>query len=396
MARSSFPNQVISILFLGLIFFAFTNQKLKRIGLNVEYTPTAQVGEEVRFHFNASDEIYLVRIYSDNQSLGTAKIYDNSAELSFPFTFTGTKRLRFVAVNDQNETSSEVYGELVITGKVFKDAITVIPETPSQEYIYTPKNQDNSTQVIISNPNTNYEPKKNDSYNNYEYNPPARNQLNVNNFKFKPTPNEDINGRNDNVYSTAIGHPNADDVNMFFDDVQPIATELARKHNVPASVIMAMAALESGYGFSRNAIFANNLLGIKQWKGNPSNAYQLKGQPDENDGKVPIISVTPTGQLIFDEDNRPDNWYKRFNSREECLRFLVEEIFLHKTGVWKRDYSEITRFYQKQIAAGIEKYSAAYTFCYGIGEYGYTHRGGKYYADRVMKIVEKYNLTEFD
>ena len=395
MAKSNFPNQVIGILFLGLIFFAFTNQKLKRIGLNVEYTPTAQVGEEVHFHFSASDNIYLVRIYSDNKSLGTAKIDDNSADLSFPFTYAGTKRLRFVAVNDENETSSEIYGELVITGKVFNDPVTVVPESPSSEYNYTPKEQEN-TQVIISSPNAIYEPKKNDSYNSYEYNSPVKTQPNLSNYKFKPTPNEDINGRNDNVYSTAIGHPNTQDINMFFDDVQPVATELAKKYNVPASVIMAMAALESGYGFSRNAIFANNLLGIKQWKGNPSNAYQLKGQPDENDGKVSVISITPSGQIIFDEDNRPDNWYKRFNSRAECLTFLVEEIFLHKTGVWKRDYSEITRYYQSQIAIGIEKYSAAYSFCYGIGEYGYTHKGGKYYADRVMKIVEKYNLIEFD
>lgn len=393
MAKSCFPNQVIGILFLGLIFFAFTNQKLKRIGLNVEYTPSAQVGDEVHFHFNASDNIYLVRIYSDNQSLGTAKIDDNSADLSYPFTFAGTKKLRFVAVNSENETSSEIYGEVVITGKVFNES--VYSDSPSSDYNYTPKSQEN-TQVIISNPNANYEPKKSSSYNSYEYNPPATSTNYLSDFKFKPTPNEDINGRNDNVYSTAIGHPNADDINQFFDSVQPIATELSRKYQVPASVVMAMAALESGYGFSRNAIYANNLLGIKQWKGNPSNAYQLKGQPDENDGKVQIISITPTGQIIFDEDNRPDNWFKRFNSREECLTFLVEEIFLHKTGAWKRDYSQIVKFYQNQIAAGIEKSSAAYTFCYGIGENGYTHKGGKFYADRVMKIVEKYHLIEFD
>ena len=80
---------------------------------------------------------------------------------------------------------------------------------------------------------------------------------------------------------------------------------------------MAMAATESGYGYSRNAVFANNFFGIKQWWGNESNAYQLKGQPDEYEGKVAILKKSDDGQIIYDENRRPDNWYRRFNSRRE-------------------------------------------------------------------------------
>lgn len=67
-----------------------------------------------------------------------------------------------------------------------------------------------------------------------------------------------------------------------------------------------------------------------------------------------------------------------------------------KTGAWKPDYSDIPRFCQGQIAAVIEKYSAAYTFIYKVGERGYTHKEGKFYADRIIKVIDRYELIEVD
>ena len=223
------------------------------------------------------------------------------------------------------------------------------------------------------------------------------NPLPTTNLRFNPTPYEDpFNGKNQNVYGTAIGHPTQDEAKAFLEDIKPIAVELGQKYKIPASVVMAMAAMESGYGYSRNAVFANNFFGIKQWWGNEINAFQLKGQPDEHEGKVAILKRSADGQIIFDENRRPDNWYRRFGSRRECIEFLVEEVFLHKTGAWKRDYSDIARYYRGQITAGVSKYSAAYTFIYSIGERGYTHKGGKFYADRVMKVVDRYALIDAD
>ena len=62
------------------VILAFSYQKLKKIGLNVEYTPTATVGEEVRFLFTAGDNVQRIKIFSDKGSLGTIKTVQNKAE----------------------------------------------------------------------------------------------------------------------------------------------------------------------------------------------------------------------------------------------------------------------------------------------------------------------------
>lgn len=370
MNKKLFRGGMISALcLLGIALLAFSYQKLKKIGLSVEYVPTATVGEEVRFLFNAGDNIQRIKIFSDKGSLGTIKTSQNKAELSFAFGFPSVKKLRFVGISSTNDTVSVAYGEIAITGKSLGNVV-VIQNPPSNPSASTTGEPDISK--------TSY-------------------PLPTTNLRFNPTPAEDpFLGRNQNVYGTAIGHPTQDEARAFLSDIKPIAIELGQKYQVPASVIMAMAAMESGYGFSRNAVFANNFFGIKQWWGNESNAYQLKGQPDEYEGKVPILKKSDDGQIIYDESRRPDNWYRRFGSRRECIEFLVEEVFMHKTGAWKRDYSDIAKYYRGQIASGVEKYSAAYTFIYSVGERGYTHKGGKFYADRIMKVVDRYGLIEND
>jgi Mannosyl-glycoprotein endo-beta-N-acetylglucosaminidase len=354
---------------LVFVLLAFSYQKLKKIGLNVEYTPTATVGEEVRFLFTAGDNVQRIKIFSDKGSLGTIKTIQNKAELSFAFGFPSTKKLRFVGISSTNDTVSVAYGEISITGKSLGSVVII-------------QNEPNNGSASINNEPDISKP---------DYSLP------VTNLRFNPTPFEDpFLGKNQNVYGTAIGHPTQDEARAFLEDIKPIAVELGQKYQIPASVVMAMAAMESGYGYSRNAVFANNFFGIKQWWGNESNAYQLKGQPDEYEGKVAILKRSDDGQIIYDENRRPDNWYRRFGSRRECIEFLVEEVFLHKTGAWKRDYSDIAKFYRGQISAGVEKYSAAYTFIYSVGERGYTHKGGKFYADRIMKVVDRYGLIEND
>jgi hypothetical protein len=368
MMKIGFQGRIIAFFcIIGVFLLAFSSQKLKRVGLHVEYTPTATVGEEVLFTFSAGENIQRIKIFSDKGSLGIIKANQNKAELSFAFGFSSVKKLRFVGISPTNDTVSVVYGEISITGKLLGN-------------------------VAVNGTNNGASA----STNNNLY-PPAKIPEYTTNLKFPATPYEDpFLGKNQNVYGTAIGHPTQDEAKAFLEDIRPDAIELSRKHQIPASIIMAMAALESGYGYSRNAVFANNFFGIKQWWGNNSNAYQLKGQPDEYEGKVMVIKKSDDGQFIYDEDRRPDNWYRRFNSRKECMTFLVEEVFLHKTGQWKRDYSDIAKYYRGQVASGVEKYSAAYTFIYSVGERGYTHKGGKFYADRIMKVVDRYGLIEHD
>ena len=59
------------------------------------------------------------------------------------------------------------------------------------------------------------------------------------------------------------GHPTEAERKAFVEEVAPLATRAEERHGVPATAIMAMTILESGYGWTRLAQNTNNLLGWK-------------------------------------------------------------------------------------------------------------------------------------
>jgi hypothetical protein len=366
---------VAAVLSILIISLSFREKKFNRTGILAEYPPIVLMGQEVHFAFVAGDNVHKIRVFSDGKSLGSTQVQKNKANLKFVFNFPSQKKMKFVGLDKSGQILSELLGNIVVKNPSEQKAFKKI--------IYY-KIGDSEEEI----PTTKFVTKKEDI---------VPNLLKKNGLAFSPVPAEDaINGKNDNVYNTATGHPTAAESKKFMDEISGDAMELSDQYNVPASVIMAMCALESGYGYSRTAVFANNFFGIKQWNGNSSNAFQLIGQPDENDGFAKVIRKTESGQLIYDETKRPDNWYKLFRSRRESMEFLVEEVFLHKTGQWKKDYSDIVKTYQRNIAAGIEKKEAAYTFIYALGDKGYCHKGGKYYFDRMVKVMDRWGLYDYD
>lgn len=180
----------------------------------------------------------------------------------------------------------------------------------------------------------------------------------------------------------------AEDRRGFIENIKDDAIFLSRRYNVPASVIVGMAVLESAYGTSKVAVNANNIFGLKYWgKPNYEIAYQLAEQPYE--GHKPWK----------DAKQRTDNWYRKFSSRRECITFMVEELFLHKTGKWKNDYSSATRKYQQNIANGMRKDDAIVYFLSEIVKRGYT--GKKITAEgeyplKVMTAIRNNNLEYLD
>ena len=97
---------------------------------------------------------------------------------------------------------------------------------------------------------------------------------------FEPLPYENpATGRNSNAYNPALGHPTEAEKEAFVEEIKVYAVEAQKKWHVPASAIVAMAIKESGYGYTRIAVNANNLFGIKVYRRNPQGAWQLKGQP---------------------------------------------------------------------------------------------------------------------
>ncbi|MDI9863548.1 glucosaminidase domain-containing protein [Flectobacillus sp. DC10W] len=368
------------LMYLSLLIFHLLSISAKSndtsMGFSVYYPRYAKTGQEVSFSFATRLNIHRIRVFVNGSSLGSTYVSNNHAEFRFKFVYASIKKLKFVGFSPDNNTLSEIQGEITIGGKnQFSQAIKyeytnagLPPSTTDKSY----SSNSGSVTTALSGANVVYP--------------------NPNTPSFSE-PFDENNKALANVYP--YEQPTNEVAWTFFSSIQNEVIPLAHKYRVPASVIMAMAALESGYGYSKTATIANNYFGIKQWK--PSaDGFQLKGQADEHNGKVRVLGQAGQGQYIYDEARRKDNWYRSFKSRSECIRFLIEEVFLHKTGLWKRDYSGAVRDYHSRLDRGFSKYDAAYQFAFQLGAKGYNHLGGRYYADRTIKIIEKYNLLSFD
>jgi hypothetical protein len=89
-------------------------------------------------------------------------------------------------------------------------------------------------------------------------------------------------------YDPQPGHPTSAERKAFVDDISRFALAAETRHGVPAPAIVAMAIQESGYGYTRTALNANNLFGFK-WEsaagaGNRE-AWELACQPPEDKNK---------------------------------------------------------------------------------------------------------------
>src|SRR5690348_14462291 len=61
-------------------------------------------------------------------------------------------------------------------------------------------------------------------------------------------------------YGTKPGHPTPGERAAFVKDVSALAIVAERKHGVPAAALAALAIIESGYGWTRLALEANNIF----------------------------------------------------------------------------------------------------------------------------------------
>jgi Mannosyl-glycoprotein endo-beta-N-acetylglucosaminidase len=98
----------------------------------------------------------------------------------------------------------------------------------------------------------------------------------------------DCKQRNWGPYDPKPGHPTALEREAFRDKLVPIAKNAEERFKVPAAAIAAMAMQESGYGFTRTALNANNLFGFKVPSSGPPGdrgKYTLVCQPAQDPGK---------------------------------------------------------------------------------------------------------------
>lgn len=159
--------------------------------------------------------------------------------------------------------------------------------------------------------------------------------------------------------------------NQFINDVIPIVSALCEQYTLPSSVIIAMAILESGYGTSELAINVNNYFGLKDWSVNHDDAY-------------------------YYDKKEEGNWYKRFDSKNDCIQFFIEEVLLHQNGKWKKDYTNVAKDYQINLSNGITKEKAAMNFVEELIENRYSTLPLEEYSKRISRIVLRHKLYLLD
>jgi flagellum-specific peptidoglycan hydrolase FlgJ len=108
-------------------------------------------------------------------------------------------------------------------------------------------------------------------------------------------------------YNPKPGHPTKQERSAFVERLKPISEEVSKTYGVPAAGILSMAIVESGFGWTRTAISANNLYGWKYGKSAKDaelRSWRLECQPDSDPGKD----------------------YAVFASFEDSVRFVAKQL----------------------------------------------------------------------
>ena len=149
-------------------------------------------------------------------------------------------------------------------------------------------------------------------------------------------------------------------VQTFLNNIAGPAQQVAQQRGLYASLMIAQAALESGWGGSYLSTSAYNLFGVK-WSG--SGAYiELPTQEFYNDSY----------HTIYDK-------FQRYSSYAESLNGYANVI--------------TTRFPKSTRANSANYAIAAQNLRYGV--YG-TYATAPDYADKLIRVIQTYNLTAYD
>jgi flagellum-specific peptidoglycan hydrolase FlgJ len=149
--------------------------------------------------------------------------------------------------------------------------------------------------------------------------------------------------------------------NDFLKSVVPAAQAAQRKWSVPASVTIAQAILESGWGQSALARKAYNFFGIKA-----------------------VAHATPDGYVEFPTSEFVDG--RRLSEMAHFARYTspAEGFLSHAVLL------ATTMRYKPAMAVA----DAPYKFCVQLQKCGYSTNPA--YAEELWTLIERYDLTQFD
>lgn len=144
----------------------------------------------------------------------------------------------------------------------------------------------------------------------------------------------------------------------FFDELVPYAQEMQRRTGIPASVALAQAALESGFGKSLLSKQAKNLFGIKagrSWKGE-------------------TISL-PTTEYYQGKPVRVMARWRKYNSYLDAFIDLAR-VYYNRLYDEALPYRQNPREFIKRAAK--------------------TYATDPQYAEKVIALIDKYQLDQYD
>lgn len=158
-------------------------------------------------------------------------------------------------------------------------------------------------------------------------------------------------------YAPFPGRPSPPEHIAFITAAVAGAQAAEKAHGAPAPALAAMAVLESGYGFTRTALFANNYFGWKAKEGDPA-AYRLWCQPTASD---------------------PNADYVRFDSLSASIDHVAGR--LAASPYYKAD----TARYQADLKAGVAVRTAVKRWVEGISD---PYNGApKAYVEKLLRIM---------
>lgn len=151
---------------------------------------------------------------------------------------------------------------------------------------------------------------------------------------------------------TALGQRTNQVYWAYIDQYKDLAVEHMKRYRIPASITLAQGLLESDAGRSTLATKANNHFGIK-------------------------VSGSWTGPYVLRNDDRPNEKFRKYRNAKESYedhsKFLQGKRYQHLFNLRITDYRGWAR---------------------GLKASGYATNPA--YAESLIRVIESYNLTQFD
>lgn len=303
--------------------------------LRVSHNPIVHVNSPVAFMIESPQPISKLILYVDDVYAGGVNVNGSDTKMEMLFTAPGVKELKFIGIREEGGT---------VFSHTESIRVVSIESSRQESSSYDP--------AIVYKPLSERRKTREESVTNY-------------------------NGTSGNNTSNTYKNGGFSTNNSFLNEIIQNVQEHVQQNGIliPAHIIVAMAALESGYGKSPLARNANNLFGLKACNANPNS-------PD-----IYVYVKYPAEDC---------NLYRKFDGTASCVNFFINELLLHKTGKWQRDYSPIVRRYQDEINQGFDKVTATEHFIEGLVQKGYTTAPLEEYKYKLMNLINTYQLLKME